>query len=122
MQVVATQASEAVERGEMLVIPNSQEVLTTVLGERSGYVRGRGYGPKPPPKSTVIAATMASFQSQLKAKDDRLMEMEQKMRTMREELRAEFNANMTAQVNELVKNNMAEIMSQFNGHSNSHQS
>lgn len=26
---------------------NSDEILATVLGERSGYVRGKGYGKRP---------------------------------------------------------------------------
>lgn len=125
LQVSTTQAIEASENGEMLVMPTPQELLTSVLGERSGYIRGRGNGPKPPPKSAITAATYASFQAQLKAKDDKLLQMEQNIENMkdqltveiRDKLKEELTLDMNTRVNELVKKNMLDLMLQFNGNS-----
>ncbi|MQL99530.1 hypothetical protein Taro_032253 [Colocasia esculenta] len=48
------------------------KVLSLVVGQRSGYVRGRGCGPKPPSKSAVTTATIVGLQAQVKDKDERI--------------------------------------------------
>ncbi|MQL96728.1 hypothetical protein Taro_029408, partial [Colocasia esculenta] len=51
-----------------------EEVLSSVVGQRSGHVRGRGCGPKPPSKSATTVATIAGLQSQVKDKEERMIQ------------------------------------------------
>lgn len=50
-QLVAEQQSEEVEHPM-----TRDEILSSVLGVRSGYVRGKGYGKKPPRKTQMQQA------------------------------------------------------------------
>ncbi|MQL99146.1 hypothetical protein Taro_031865 [Colocasia esculenta] len=53
------------------VASTPEKILSLVVGQRSGYVRGRGCGPRPPSKSVVTIATIARLQAQVKDKDER---------------------------------------------------
>ncbi|MQL99229.1 hypothetical protein Taro_031952 [Colocasia esculenta] len=68
------------------VASTPEEVLSLVVGQRSGYVRGRGCGPKPPSKSVVTTATIAGLQAQVKDKDERISQMEELISKQREEV------------------------------------
>ncbi|MQL85724.1 hypothetical protein Taro_018248, partial [Colocasia esculenta] len=68
------------------VASTPEEVLSSVVGQRSGHVRGRGCGPKPPLKSATTAATIAGLQSQVKDKEERMIQMEEVISKQREDL------------------------------------
>ncbi|MQM16606.1 hypothetical protein Taro_049564 [Colocasia esculenta] len=69
-----------------LVASTPEEVLSFVVGQRSGHVRGQGCGPRPPSKSVAIAATIAGLQSQVKEKEERMIQMEEIISKQREDL------------------------------------
>ncbi|KAH0706061.1 hypothetical protein KY285_010591 [Solanum tuberosum] len=50
-QLVVEQQSEKIEHRM-----TRDDILSSVLGERSGYVRGKGYGNKPPKKTQIQQA------------------------------------------------------------------
>jgi len=75
------------------------EVLATTLGERSGYVRGRGYGAKPPRQRAItqvdvdarVTSALESVQEEMQANmelklQEERTEMEKKMQEEREEM------------------------------------
>ncbi|MQM07050.1 hypothetical protein Taro_039882 [Colocasia esculenta] len=68
------------------VASTPEEVLSLVVGQRSGYVRGRGCGPRPPSKSAVTTATIAGLQAQVKDKDERISQMEELISKQKEEV------------------------------------
>ena len=60
------------------------EILTTVLGERSGFVRGKGYGAKPPSKRGIsqaevdarVSSALENVRDQMQAELERKMQVE----------------------------------------------
>ncbi|MQL72121.1 hypothetical protein Taro_004446 [Colocasia esculenta] len=112
-----------------------EEVLSLVVRQRSGYVRGRGCGPRPPSKSAVTTATIAGLQAQVKDKDERISQMEELISKQREEVAqiqemlfkqkeevtaevtvevtARLQSDMSSQLNELVNKKFMDMMFQF---------
>ncbi|XP_070023525.1 uncharacterized protein [Nicotiana sylvestris] len=72
------------------------EILSTVLGERTSYVRGKGYGEKPPKKSntqhanieSIVSSAMEIVRQEMKA------EMDRKLQEEREQMAVELKRNM----------------------------
>ncbi|MQL77421.1 hypothetical protein Taro_009822 [Colocasia esculenta] len=112
-----------------------EEVLSLLVGQRSGYVRGRGCGPRPPSKSVVTTATIAGLEAQVKDKDERISQMEELISKQREEVAqiqeklfkqkeevtaevtvevtARLQSDMSSQLNELVNKKFMDMMFQF---------
>ncbi|MQM23569.1 hypothetical protein Taro_056635, partial [Colocasia esculenta] len=113
------------------VASTPEEVLSLVVRQRSGYVRGPGCGPKPPSKSAVTTATIAGLQAQVKDKDERISQMEELISKQREdmaqiqeklfkqkaevtaEVTARLKSDMSSQLNELVNKKFMDMMFQF---------
>nr|XP_033513494.1 uncharacterized protein LOC104101983 [Nicotiana tomentosiformis] len=74
-ELVAQQQSEENEH-----LMTRDEILSSVLGERIGYVRGKGYGKKPPKKSHFEAANLEASVSSAMATVRQEMQEECKLR------------------------------------------
>ena len=82
--------------------------MTTVLGERTGYVRGKGYGVKPPPRrgisqleidarvSSALQAERAEWERKLEEERAQRLEMEQRMEEQRLEMEQRMQQQLAA--------------------------
>ncbi|MQM06856.1 hypothetical protein Taro_039687 [Colocasia esculenta] len=61
-ETVRDKLEESSSQSCSLAAPTLEKVLTSIVGQRSGHIRGRGCGPRPTPKSVVTAATIAGLQ------------------------------------------------------------
>ncbi|MQL71457.1 hypothetical protein Taro_003780, partial [Colocasia esculenta] len=109
------------------VASTPEEVLSLVVGQRSGYVRGRGCGPRPSSKSVVTPTTIVGLQVQVKDKDERILQMEEliskqreevaqiqeKIFKQKEEVTTRLQSDMSSQLNELVNKKFMDMMFQF---------
>ncbi|KAH0675940.1 hypothetical protein KY285_023741 [Solanum tuberosum] len=95
------------------------EILATVLGERTGYVRGKGYGKRPPRKNHMQQADVeASVSSAMtNVRQEMQAEMDHKLQEEREKIREEmdkiFQEQMREEVDKRIKEQMADIMSRM---------
>lgn len=90
-QLVVQQQSEEIET------PMTRDViLSSVLGERSGYVRGKGYGKKPPKKAQIQQADIeASVSSAMESmRQEMQVDMERKLQEEREHMAADLKRSM----------------------------
>ncbi|KAG5619501.1 hypothetical protein H5410_004719 [Solanum commersonii] len=79
LQLVVKQQSEEIEHRM-----TRDDILSSVLGERSGYVRGKGYGKKPPKKTQIqqadiessVSSAMKSMRQEMQADMDRKLQEE----------------------------------------------
>ncbi|KAM3323322.1 putative protein isoform X2 [Capsicum chacoense] len=87
------------------------EVLATILGERTGYVRGKGYGKKPLKKSQVERATLGSDLSSVieSVRQEMQAEMDRKLQEEREQMLAEMDLRFQAQIEEERRQMRVEI-------------
>ncbi|MQL84453.1 hypothetical protein Taro_016965 [Colocasia esculenta] len=76
-ETVRDKLEESSSQSCSLAVPTPDEVLTSIVGQRSGHIRGRGCGPRPTPKSVVTAATIAGLQAQVKNKDEEISQMKE---------------------------------------------
>ncbi|MQL85918.1 hypothetical protein Taro_018441, partial [Colocasia esculenta] len=97
------------------------------VGQRFGHVSGRGCGPRPHSKSAATIAIIVGLQSQLKEKEERMIQMEEiisKQREdldkiqetldrQREEMTTRLQSEMSSQLNEMVNKKFMDMMSQF---------
>ncbi|OIT06038.1 hypothetical protein A4A49_15554 [Nicotiana attenuata] len=90
-EVVAQQQSEEIEHPL-----TRDEILSTVLGERTGYVRRKGYGKKPPKKSNTQHANIeSSVSSAMEIVRQKMQdEMDRKLQEEREQMAAQLQRNM----------------------------
>ena len=90
-EVVAQQQSEDIEHPM-----TRDEILSSVVGERTGYVRGKGYGKKPPKKSNIQQANIeASVSSAIDiVRQEMQAEMDRKLQEEREQMASELRRNM----------------------------
>ncbi|XP_016443919.1 uncharacterized protein LOC107769232 [Nicotiana tabacum] len=72
------------------------EILSTIFGERTGYVRGKGYGKKPPKKSNTQHANIESSVSLAMkiVRQEMQAEMDRKLQEEREQMATELKRNM----------------------------
>ncbi|XP_070043758.1 uncharacterized protein [Nicotiana tomentosiformis] len=72
------------------------EILSSVLGERTGYVREKGYGKKPPKKSRMQQANIeASVSSAMEImRQEMQADMDRKLQEEHEQMAAELQSNM----------------------------
>ncbi|KAG5580169.1 hypothetical protein H5410_050796 [Solanum commersonii] len=83
-QLVVEQQSEEIEHRM-----TRDDILSSVLGERLGYVRGKGYGKKPPKKTQIqqadieasVSSAMESMRQEMQADMDRKLQEEQEQMT-----------------------------------------
>ncbi|XP_075076531.1 uncharacterized protein LOC142163170 [Nicotiana tabacum] len=90
-EVVTQQQSEEIEHPM-----TRDEILSTVLGERTGYVHGKGYGKKPPKKSNMQQASVessVSFAMEI-MRPKMQAEMDRKLQEEREQMAAQLQRNM----------------------------
>ncbi|MQL98234.1 hypothetical protein Taro_030937, partial [Colocasia esculenta] len=99
------------------VASTPDEVLSLVVGQRSGHVRGRGCGPKPPSKSAATTATIAGLQAQVKDKDDRISQMEELISQQREEV-AQIQEKLFKQKEEVTAEVTARLQSDMSSQLN----
>ncbi|CAN4080469.1 unnamed protein product [Withania somnifera] len=87
------------------------EILATVLGERTCYVRGKGYGKKPPKKSHMQRAILGSdLSSAIESMHQEMQaDMERKLQEEREQMRAEMDLRFQAQMEEERRQIRVEI-------------
>ncbi|KAF3658799.1 putative transcriptional regulator STERILE APETALA-like [Capsicum annuum] len=87
------------------------EVLATILGGRTGYVRGKGYGKKPLKKSQVERATLGSDLSSVieSVRQEMQAEMDRKLQEEREQMLAEMDLRFQAQIEEERRQMRVEI-------------
>ncbi|KAF7826969.1 uncharacterized protein G2W53_018133 [Senna tora] len=96
------------------------EILESVLGERSGYVRGKGYGKKPITKRARKQIDVeASVSSAIEIQEERV-EYEHKLQEERNELQpkdqekhAELERKMQAEIDQRIQAQLAILMSNF---------
>nr|XP_018628118.1 uncharacterized protein LOC104101712 [Nicotiana tomentosiformis] len=90
-KLVTQQQSEEIEHPI-----TREEILSSVLGERTGYVRGKGYGKKPPKNSHTQAANIeASVSSAIEImRQEMQADMDRKLQEEREQMAAKFKRNM----------------------------
>nr|XP_016455319.1 PREDICTED: uncharacterized protein LOC107779399 [Nicotiana tabacum] len=87
----------AQQQSEEIVHPMTRdEILSSVHGERTGYVRGKGYGKKPPKNSLTQAANIeASVSSAIEiVRQEIQADMDRKLQEEREHMDAELKRNM----------------------------
>ncbi|KAH0716600.1 hypothetical protein KY290_012760 [Solanum tuberosum] len=90
-QLVAQQQSEEIKT------PMTRDViLSSVLGERSGYVRGKGYGKKPPKKDQIQQADIeASVSSAMESMlQEMQVDIERKLQEEREHMAADLKRSI----------------------------
>lgn len=87
------------------------EILATVLGERTGYVRGKGYGKKPLKKSCMQHAYLGSSISSAieSVRQEMQADMDRKLQEERELMRAEMDKRFQAQMEEERRQMRVEI-------------
>lgn len=87
------------------------EILATVLGERTGYVRGKGYGKKPLKKSHMQLAILGSDLSSAieSVRQEMQADMDRKLQEEREQMRAEMDLRFQAQIEEERRQMRVEI-------------
>ena len=83
---------------------NSGQMLTSVLGEKSGYLRGQGIGAKPPRKRGLSQIDVDAQVSEIEKK------MEVKMKETVEEKLKEQKIEIERTVQEMVNEKVAEIL------------
>ncbi|KAG5568361.1 hypothetical protein H5410_064624 [Solanum commersonii] len=90
-QLVVEQQSEEIEHRM-----TRDDILFSVLGERSGYVRGKGYGKKPPKKTQIQQADIeASMSSAMESMHQEMQaDMDRKLQEEREQMIADLKRNM----------------------------
>ncbi|MQM19640.1 hypothetical protein Taro_052648, partial [Colocasia esculenta] len=102
--------------GEIARLAMSERNKVSRSKQRSGHVRGRGCGPRPPSKSATTTTTIAGLQSQVKEKEERMVQMEkivskqkedlnkiqEKLDRQHEEVTARLQSEMSSQLNEMV--------------------
>ncbi|WMV33229.1 hypothetical protein MTR67_026614 [Solanum verrucosum] len=90
-QLVVEQQSEEIEHRM-----TRDDILSSVLGERSGYVRGKGYGKKPPKKNQIQQADIeASVSSAMESmRQEMQADMDRKLQEEREQMTADLKRNM----------------------------
>ncbi|XP_055817776.1 uncharacterized protein LOC129886903 isoform X2 [Solanum dulcamara] len=87
------------------------EILATVLGERTGYVRGKGYGKTPLKKSRTqheylessLSSAIESVRQEMQA------DMDRKLQEEREQMRAEMDKRFQAQMEKERRQMRVEI-------------
>ncbi|PHU05138.1 hypothetical protein BC332_25960 [Capsicum chinense] len=90
-QLVVKQHSEEIDNPM-----TSHEILSLVLGVRSGYFREKGYGKKPPKKSQTQQANIeASVSSTIESmRQEMQLDMERKLQEEREQMAADLKRQM----------------------------
>nr|XP_016470965.1 PREDICTED: uncharacterized protein LOC107793189 isoform X2 [Nicotiana tabacum] len=90
-EVVAQQQSEDIKHPM-----TRDEILSSVVGERTGYVRGKGYRKNPPKKSNIQHANIeARVSSAIDiVRQEMQAEMDRKLQEEREQMAAELRRNM----------------------------
>ena len=90
--------SQLMESGERVI--DSTKIMETVLGRRSGYVKGLGYGPRPSTivRSSVSSQRVSELEDALKKSQDHASALETKIHNL--------ESNMES---------MIQWMSQYNG-------
>ncbi|XP_055818822.1 uncharacterized protein LOC129887663 [Solanum dulcamara] len=124
-QLVIEQQSEEIEHPM-----TRDEILSSVLGERSGYVRGKGYGNKPPKKTQLhqsdieasVSSAMESIRQEMQADMDRKLQEEREQMTtdlkknMKEDLQKkleEEREHMKGEVDKMFQEQMAAIITRM---------
>ncbi|XP_055824158.1 uncharacterized protein LOC129892599 [Solanum dulcamara] len=124
-QLVVEQQSEEIEHPM-----TRDEILSSVLGERSGYVRGKGYGKKPPKKTQLhqsdieasVSSAIESIRQEMQADMDRKLQEEREQMTadlkknMKEDLQKkleEEREHMKGEVDKMFQEQMAAIMTRM---------
>ncbi|XP_055830883.1 uncharacterized protein LOC129899912 [Solanum dulcamara] len=124
-QLVVEQQSEEIEHPM-----TRDEILSSVLGERSGYVRGKGYGKKPPKKTQLhqsdieasVSSAMESIRQEMQVVMDRKLQEEREQMTvdlkknMKEDLQKkleEEREHMKGKVDKMFQEQMAAIMTRM---------
>ncbi|XP_019257788.1 PREDICTED: uncharacterized protein LOC109236007 [Nicotiana attenuata] len=89
------------------------EILSAVLGERTGYVRGKGYGKKPPKKSHIQAANLEASVSSAMAtvRQEMQAEMGRKLQEEREQMAAELKRNMEQELQRKLEEKLEHVKS-----------
>jgi len=109
----------------------SEEILTTVLGERSGYVRGKGYGAEPSRKrnrpqstdSSVVESVRAQLQEEFDKKfQEEIQKLEAERAKMEEERekiqqeRVQFEQRLMEQMEQRIQAQFAALMQKGQAH------
>ena len=106
------------------------EILSSVLDERSGYVRGKGYGKKPPKKTQLqkanieasVSSAMESIRQEMQADMDRKLqeECEQMASNLKRNMEEDFqkqleqeHEHMKSEVDKMIQEQMAAIMNRM---------
>ncbi|XP_055830842.1 uncharacterized protein LOC129899859 [Solanum dulcamara] len=124
-QLVVEQQSEEIEHPM-----TRDEILSSVLGEISVYVREKGYGKKPPKKSQLhksdieasVSSAMESIRQEMQADMDRKLQEEREQMTadlkknMKEDLQKKLDEeceHMKGEVDKMFQEQMAAIMTRM---------
>ncbi|MQL76725.1 hypothetical protein Taro_009117 [Colocasia esculenta] len=118
-ETVRDKLEESSSQSCTLAAPTPDEVLTSIVGQRSGHIRGRGCGPRPTPKSVVTAATIAGLQAQVKNKDEEISQMKEMiskqcedMAVIQEKLENQ-REELTTHLENMMNQRFMDMMSQF---------
>lgn len=104
--LVAQQQSEEIE------YPMTRaEILSSVLDERTGYVRGKGYGKKPPKSSHTQATNIeASVSSTIETmRQEMQADMDRKLQAEREQMATELNRNMEQELQRKLNEKLEHV-------------
>ncbi|KAH0672937.1 hypothetical protein KY290_025220 [Solanum tuberosum] len=106
------------------------KILSSILGERSGYVRGKGYGKKPPKKAQIqqvdieanVSSAIESMHQEMQVDMERKLKQEREhmaadlKRSMEEDLQKkleEEREHMKGEVDKMFQEQMAAIMTRM---------
>nr|XP_009792229.1 PREDICTED: switch-associated protein 70-like [Nicotiana sylvestris] len=91
---------------------SADEILATVLGERTGYVRGKGYGKKPTKKSSLQQVDLeASMSSQMeRMRQEMQEEMDKKLQEERKQMAVELKSKLEEEMAVELQSKLEEQM------------
>ncbi|MQL95666.1 hypothetical protein Taro_028339 [Colocasia esculenta] len=118
-ETVRDKLKESSSQSCSLAAPTPDEVLTSIVGQRSGQIRGRGCGLRPTPKSVVTAATIAGLQAQVKNKDEEISQMKEMISKQSEDMAViqekleNQREELTTHLENMMNQKFMDMMSQF---------
>ncbi|KAL8546397.1 hypothetical protein ACS0TY_006212 [Phlomoides rotata] len=90
------------EYAEQGIDKSSREIMLEVLGHGTGYIKGLGYGPKPPSKRSVSYDTSSELQKKLLETQEKLVASDTQVEELKTEV-SDFKNQLSMQGDQLLE-------------------
>ncbi|KAL8499787.1 hypothetical protein ACS0TY_019680 [Phlomoides rotata] len=90
------------EYAEQGIDKSSREIMLEVLGHGTGYIKGLGYGPKPPSRRSVSYDTSSELQKKLLETQEKLVASETQVEKLKTEV-SDFKNQLSMQGDQLLE-------------------